>query len=379
MMTIREYEKIFSADCPHFDELAKFAQASGFLSLSWRYVQAKNYVGVICLSSDFQIEILPKLDAPDDKLRGLVVEMLRTCKDLPGKKFFNASLDTARLELHEIFISVYLETVSELIKHGLKSSYVVNEDNMNFFKGKLLVNENFRRNFAHREKFFVAYDEYGIDCPEHRLIKATLIKILRTTHDQKNFRLTTQLLADFDSIPQSDNFAKDFSRLTHDRNNRTYEFLMAWTKIFLRGKSFTSFAGKHEAQALLFPMEKLFEDFIAEHVKKIFSDRFSVRTQIRENFLFDAPSNRYSLKPDILLESPDEKIILDTKWKLKISEDDMYQMFAYAKRYGAKKIFIICPPSDDDGNFFRSNADNLSVKIFRVDLFNVSTSLNKLF
>lgn len=129
---------------------------------------------------------------------------------------------------------------------------------------------------------------------------------------------------------------------------------------------------------MLFPMEKLFENFIAEHVKKIFSDRFSVRTQVRENFLFDAPSNRYALKPDILLESPDEKIILDTKWKLKISEDDMYQMFAYAKRYGVKKIFLICPPSDDGGNFFCSTADNLSVKIFRVDLFDVATSLIEL-
>ena len=176
MMTFREYEKIFPADCPHFDELTKFAQASDFLSLNWRYVQAKNYVGVICLPSGFQIEILPKLDAPADKLRGLVVEMLRTLKDFAGKKFLDASLDTERLNLHEIFIGIYLETVAELVKRGLKSSYVVREDNLNFFKGKLLVNENFRRNFVHREKFFVAFDEYSIDRPEHRLIKATLAK-----------------------------------------------------------------------------------------------------------------------------------------------------------------------------------------------------------
>ena len=102
--------------------------------------------------------------------------MLRTCKDFAGKKFLDASLDTARLNLHEIFISVYLEKVSELVKRGLKSSYVVREDNLNFFKGKLLVWQHLRKNFVHREKFFVAFDEYSIDRPEHRLIKATLAK-----------------------------------------------------------------------------------------------------------------------------------------------------------------------------------------------------------
>lgn len=91
LLTVREYESIYKDDCPNFDELIKFTEASDFLSLSWRrnsgvFVQAKNYVGVIRLPSGFQIEILPKLDAPADDLRGLVVKMLRTLKDFAGKK-----------------------------------------------------------------------------------------------------------------------------------------------------------------------------------------------------------------------------------------------------------------------------------------------------
>ena len=48
-MIVREHEKIFSDDCPHFDELRNFAEAGDFFNLGWRYVQAKNYVGVIRL------------------------------------------------------------------------------------------------------------------------------------------------------------------------------------------------------------------------------------------------------------------------------------------------------------------------------------------
>ena len=178
-MTIHEYEKIYSDDCPHFDELAKFAEASDFLTLSWRYVQAKNFVGVIRLPSGFQIEILPKIYAPDDKLRGLVVEMLRTLKNFAGKNFLNASLDTARLDLYEIFIKIYLEMVAELVKRGLKSSYIVREDNLNFFKGKLMINRHVRENFAHGEKFFMAFDEFSIDRPEHLLIGDCSRRLIR--------------------------------------------------------------------------------------------------------------------------------------------------------------------------------------------------------
>ena len=360
-MTIHEYEKIYSDDCPHFDELAKFAEASDFLTLSWRYVQAKNFVGVIRLPSGFQIEILPKIYAPDDKLRGLVVEMLRTLKNFAGKNFLNASLDTARLDLYEIFIKIYLEMVAELVKRGLKSSYIVREDNLNFFKGKLMINRHVRENFAHCEKFFTAFDEYSLNCAEHRLIKAALSKLRQN-------KLARRLLTAFDSVEPSKNYHKDFAAISIDKTNREYKAVMNWTRKILSGKSFTPFIGKSEAVALLFPMEKLFEAFVAAHAKKIFSDRFSVRTQVRENFLFDEPK-AFALKPDILLENADEKIILDTKWKLEISPADMYQMFAYAKRYAAKKIFLLCPP-DVDKNFF-SAVDGFNVTIYPVDLFNM--------
>ena len=135
MITVREYQKITAADVPNFDALAKFSEAGDFLSVGWNYVQAKNYVGVIRLPDGFQIEILPKLNAPNEKLRGLVVEMLRTMKDFSCKKFQDAELDTARIDLYEIFIKMYLDMVSDLVKRGLKSSYVGREDNLNVFKG----------------------------------------------------------------------------------------------------------------------------------------------------------------------------------------------------------------------------------------------------
>jgi len=374
MKTIREFEKIFADECDCFDELSKFVEASEYLSLGWQrgrgaFVRAKNFVGVIQLPSGFQVEILPKLDAPEKKLRALVVEMIRALKNFAGKKFLDADLDTSRLPLYEIFIRIYLEMTLELVKRGLRSSYVLREENLKFFKGKLLVGQHVRKNFAHREKFFAAFDEYSLDRPEHRLIKSTLSKLLHTTRDKKNFRLANRLLGDFDSVASSKNYPADFAAVLNDRLNRGYEVVMAWTKIFLAGESFTSFAGQSRAAALLFPMEKLFEAYVAAHVKKFFADR-NVKIQAQEKFLFDAP-REFGLKPDIILDGG--KIIMDTKWKLKISEGDMYQMFAYAKRYGAEKIFLLCPPNADGEKIYR--AEDFSVQIFFVDLFDMEESM----
>lgn len=375
MKSIREFEKIFADECDCFDELSKFVEASEYLSLGWQrgrgaFVRAKNFVGVIQLPSGFQVEILPKLDAPEKKLRALVVEMIRALKNFAGKKFFDAELDTARLPLYEIFIRIYLEMTLELVKRGLRSSYVLREENLKFFKGKLLVGQHVRKNFAHREKFFAAFDEYSLDRPEHRLIKSTLSKLLRTTRDKKNFRLANRLLGDFDSVEPSKNYPADFAAVSNDRLNRGYEVVMAWTKIFLAGESFTSFVGQSRAAALLFPMEKLFEAYVAAHVKKFFHDR-NVQIQAQEKFLFDVP-REYGLRPDIMLDGG--KIIMDTKWKFEISAGDMYQMFAYAKRYGAEKIFLLCPPNADGEKIFR--AENFSVQIFFVDLFKLSAEEN---
>lgn len=370
-MIVREWDKIYREDCPQFDELAKFAEAREFLSLGWQYVQAKNYIGVIRLPSGFQIEILPKIAGDEQNLRGLVVEMLRTLKDFSNKKFLNAEIDTSRLNLYEIFIILYLEMVSYLVKRGLKSSYILREENLNFFKGKLLINENLRRNFAHKEKFFVSHDEYNLNRPEHRLIKSTLIKLLHTTQDNKNFKLTRRLLNDFDSVEPSRNYHKDFAEILIDRTNNNYKIVVEWTKIFLQGKSFTSFAGKNDVVALLFDMNKLFEAYVAFYIKKYFSN---AKIQAREKFLFDNSTN-YALKPDIIIKNDVETIILDTKWKFEVTAADMYQMLAYAKKYGAKKIFLLCPPNVEE-NFYRT--EDFEVKIFAVDLFNIKSAVDKL-
>ena len=365
-------------------------------------VKVNNYVGLIQLKSGYKIEILPKIDFIDDKdknkTKEIFLKMLRSLKDFLGKNFKNADLKISKMNLYEIFISMYLNDVRALVKNGLKSTYVVKEDNIKFYKGKLQVSQHIKMNLAHKERFYMVYDEFLVDRAENKLVKATLLKLQKLTSSSQNSKEIRQLLIAFELVETSTNYEKDFSKVSIDKNTKDYANLMKWSKVFLLNKSFISFSGKVSSRAILFPMEKVFESYIAQQVRKKFlPDNWEVSIQDNGYHLFvekNASNSRpiFSLKPDIVLKKENKIVILDTKWKRLISESrknygissaDMYQMYAYAKKYEENgiipEVYVIYPKTDvmKESKYFESN-DGVKVNIFFIDLVNIEKSLEEL-
>ena len=363
-------------------------------------IKCKNYVGLIQLKSGFQIEILPKIYKGDNDIvvKNIFIKMLRTLRDFPSKVFSDANLNTSKMHLYEIFINMYIQEVIQLTKIGLKSNYSNIEDNQNFYKGKLLFNEHIIKNLAHKEKFYIVYDEFNLDRPENRIIKSTLLKLKKITLDFNNSSEINRLLMYFENVKESSNYDSDFSKISITRVNKEYENSIIWAKVFLKNKSFTTFSGENSARALLFPMETIFESYIANKLKKaVDSNDWNVAIQAKELYLFDEP-RKFRLKPDIVIRSKIDNrcIILDTKWKnlidnpsknYGISQSDMYQMYAYSKKYKtAPVIWLIYPLNqamekykDAQLSFVASeNDDNVTVRVFFVDLTNIEDSINSL-
>ena len=253
-------------------------------------------------------------------------------------------------------------------------------------------------NLAHKEKFYMAYDEFLVDRAENRLVKATLLKLQKLTSSSQNSKEIRQLLIAFELVEASTNYEKDFSKVLIDRNTKDYANLMRWSKVFLFNKSFTSFSGKISSRAILFPMEKIFESYVAQQVRKKFlPDNWEVSIQDKGYHLFLEKNNGnsrpiFSLKPDIVLRKENKIVILDTKWKRLIPESrknygvssvDMYQMYAYAKKYEENgiipEVYVIYPKTEDMKvtKCFESN-DRVKVNIFFIDLANIKESLEEL-
>lgn len=374
---------------------------SDFLRISshkgFKVIKPQNYVGVINIDNKVQIEILPKIDISDEnKLRNLFLKMLSCLKEFKGKSFKNAQINDSKLPIYEVFIQMYLNEVQELLKRGLKSDYLAIEENLTFFKGKFLINQHLKHNIVRKDRFFMAYDEFHINRPENRLIKTTLLKLNKITTNGRNQLLAKRLLAEFEMVGQSMNIDKDFYLVKKDRNSQAYQSLMIWSQIFLKNKSFSTFEGTKNVNALLFSMEKIFEAYVAKKLKIHFPE-WNVETQKKDKYLFDNPKS-FRLKPDIYMSKDDSSIVLDTKWKklnqdesknYGISQVDMYQMYAYAYKYDVENIILIYPKHNEisfkndyttyvqkQNNVY--NLKSIVITVFLYDLLKDEISLKKL-
>ena len=385
-----------------FNGNEEVADALDFMKISYKrnignIVSMKNYVGLIQMKNGYQIQILPKIsftnseDLENRNTKKIFLNMLRSMKDFPSKVFNNSNIQVDRMNLYEIFINMYLQEIRRLIKIGLKSNYIFKEDNLNYYKGKLLTSQHFKINLVHKERFYVAYDEFNPNRVENKLIKATLLKSQKLTTSAENSKKIRQLLVFFEMIDASMNYIADFSKVRINRSNRDYEMIMQWSKVFLLNKSFTTFSGNNNSRALLFPMEKVYESYVAKHLKKILGeDGWNVSSQDRGYYLFTEPRLQFALIPDIVCKRRERTIIMDTKWKklvnnerinYGISQSDMYQMYAYSKKYKASEIWLLYPLNDEmkeHSEISFNSGDGTTVNIYFVDLENIQSSLEVL-
>ncbi len=342
-----------------------------FMTCRNNAITIRNYVGVIELPSGLQIEILPKIhfgenpeswdDAAKEKSRQIFLKMLSHLNEFPCKVSNFTNLESRKMHLFDVFINMYATAANELVKRGLKSSYVSVEGNLHVYKGKLKVPSHIKYNAAHKECFYVEYDEFQLNRPENKLIKSTLLYLQKQCRSESNRKLIRQVLNHFDEIEPSLNIDSDLAKIKCDRNTREYCDLMAWSKVFLKHESFSTFHGPNKTKALLFPMEKIFESYIAGAFRQTLANdvrhfSWDVSTQDRGKYLFYnqneyRQSGIFSLRPDIVVRGDNRIVILDTKWKslstrktnFGISQGDMYQMYAYAHKYQTPEIFVLYP------------------------------------
>ncbi len=341
-----------------YEELEEFAKSDsgkdvlGF-SGNGKFLQAKNYVGVIQTISGFTLEILPKIYNGDEtKSKEIFLKLLEILYKLPNYKHTNsAKFSILDKPLLEIFITMFLEEVGKIIKRGLKSDYLNKEDNEFFLKGKLLFNEHIKRNYIHKERFYVAYDEYTQNRVENRLLKSTLKYLLSISSSFENIRLIRIYQEYMNSINLSMNYDNDFRMCdTKTRGMKYYRDALIWAEIFLKKETFSSFSGDTIAFALLYPMEKLFENYVEYYLIDKEDKSYQIISQSSRSFV----KNLFNLKPDFLIKKDDEIfVVADAKWKIidvenkTFSQSDFYQLFAYAKIFKPKKPLRLYYPMSE--------------------------------
>ena len=369
-----DYTYISTHDFQYLELCCLSDENSGFSQLiqprvrgGHRLLQVKNYVGVIFVPSGNHIEVLPKTGktqtasaASYAHARKTLLRMLQALGEFRHIPLENASLETLKLPLLEIFITHFLQSVNHIVKRGLRSDYVSQEENLLTKRGKLNVTKQIRHNAVQQQRFYCEFDEYLHDRPANRLIKSALMKVegaIKSSHNQK---LAQELQFHLDAVPASQNYKQDFDKLHLDRGMTYYKPALAWARLILNNISPVSMRGQADAPSLLFQMEAVFEAFVAQELRKQLKDGYHLRPQSTRLALVQyRGKDLFTLKPDLLIEQNNRPVyVLDTKWKLldacdeqnkfDLSQADFYQMYAYGQKYlhGVGDLFLIYPATD---------------------------------
>ena len=366
-LIIREFSELTGLSKDEISDLKDFALQNQCDSegdyrpvLEWRNgrLKAQNYVGVIQTRKGKVLEILPKVDLvadDDEKTKRVFLNMLRAWRGVNHARFSESGIRAMqRFNMLEIFVRLFLENLTHLTKRGLAKHYQLVEENLPCLKGRILFSPHLRENTANRARFYVQYDDFNANRPANRLIHSAIDKLKPMVRHPDNRKLLRQMKICFNDIPVSRNHDDDWGKHKIDRAMRHYHAVMQWVGLFLFGQGLTTFSGKHINRCLLFPMEQIFEDFVAKNFRA-HQNYFSVQTQASGKHLATTADNKpvFRIRPDIRLQRGPMQFILDTKWKRineggasltrGVSQADMYQLYAYGKKYDCKTVALIYP------------------------------------
>ena len=367
-LVFREHDEITGIGENAFADLKAFAlenqhDAAGNRRpvLEWRNgkLKARNYVGLIQTRAGTTLEILPKVDlvAGDDaETKRVFLQMLRAWRGVNEAQLSEGGIRAMRrFNMLEIFARLFLENLRHLTKRGLAMHYQMVEENLPRLKGRILFAPHLNANIANRAKFYVQYDDFNANRPANRLIHSAIDKLNPMLRETANRTLLRQMKICFSEVPVSQNHADDWRKHKIDRAMRHYRAVMQWVGVFLFGRGLVTFAGAHVNRCLLFPMEQLFEDFVAKSFRA-HQNHFSVHAQAAGKYLATTGDGKevFQLRPDMRLCARGRtRFILDAKWKRineagddpkrGISQADMYQLYAYGKKYRCNTVALIYP------------------------------------
>jgi len=332
-----------------------------------KYLKLGNYVGYLQSPSGEGIEILPKTEqqAPErpDILRTLLQDMLGCSRTLKYREGESARLSRSNLPLHEWIISQFLQQLTSLVKRGLRFDYEHIEEESRFIRGQLDVARQSRQSPARAIWFNIRHDVFNPNRLENRLLRTALNYALKLTKDSNNWRIANTLSHQLSVIEPIRKPLPEIRKWQNTKLMQSYRSVKSWCILVIERLNPNFQHGLHSGISMLFPMEQLFENYVAYHLKKSMPPTAHITLQASSQyFVTHSPDGAdekpwFQLKPDILVTHLGRPTVMDAKWKLLdstkkttkdkygINQPDLYQLFAYGHKYqkGSGHMMLIYP------------------------------------
>lgn len=288
------------------------------------------------------------------------------------------------------------------IKSGLCNDYISEHEELKAPKGKIVINQTLRNQARQKKDVVCINDNYVENTELNQILKTTAIILMRSKSVSKeNKQGLKKVMLYFSNVEEIDPFQIRWKRLTYNRNNYTYKFLINICYLVLEGMLLSEEDGSTKLNEFIDDqrMSALYERFILMYYRKHFPKYKVSRSQIP----WDSDDGIIDLLPrmksDIMIETSDKTLIIDAKYygnslatnslfgNKTIHSNNLYQIYAYVKNQMAannKSVSGMLLYANTEGENpdvdYRLGGNKISVKTLDLncDFSLIASQLNKI-
>lgn len=364
-------QKLFDKDPEEeLSEEEKDKRYQPFLKFDGTQIRANNYVGFIQNGGQL-IEIYPKVfknltDAADrsEFMLRHIFYWFSYCRKWRFP-FNRAALDNLEVDnFPELLINLMANQFLDTVSKQPLTMYQEVEEALQTPRGSI----NFKRyinnslSYGKFNNIECDYEPFLFDNKVNSIIKFCVRLLLNQTKFPENLRLLQEVVFILDEVEDQPCTIHDTENIVFNSFFGDYSILIDNCKLILNQQLYSSNNYDLSQWCLLFPMEYIFEDFLAGFLEDKFSKQWKVEYQKSDQYLSNTPKV-FNMQHDIFLtdKNSGRKIIVDTKYKVRdndfkadpkkgIAQNDLYQMVSYAFKRGCTDILLIYPNISGDLN-----------------------------
>ncbi|WP_107666655.1 McrC family protein [Cyanothece sp. BG0011] len=322
----------------------------------WEII-SQGWIGYIPINNDWNFHIKPKVPITN------IFKMLEYAYHLKSFQFLNGLMKCESLpDFYNRLVTIFAHRILNRIQKGLYATYIKQSQELSYLRGKVDIKTMLKHPW--KPKLTCHYDNFTQDIEDNQILLWTIYIISRQEICQENTRILIRKAyhALQGYITLSPFTANDCMNRKYNRLNQDYHGLHSLCRFFLENTTPSHKKGNYNSLPFLVNMNQLYEKFIAAWLKQHLPPPLGIKTQHRVNY------DSFSFKIDLIIYNQTTKenlYVLDTKYKTKIKEYDIYQIITYTFEQNCHDAILITPNTK---NAVNDRINNINIRSLNFSL-----------
>lgn len=247
----------------------------------------------------------------------------------------------------DLLSAILMKGISSQVKRGLHREYIAMTEPLSSPKGKINIADSIQGQTLRKQQLVCTHDEFSPDAYLNRILKTTMLLLIRSAIPKARRRELRNLLLYFKDTRTIPVHSIDWNQRFH-RNNQTYQMLVNVCYLVVEGLLQTEQDGQMKLRSFLDEqrMCRLYEKFILAYFRKTFPQLTVNASQIPWALDDGISTMLPMMQSDIMLTYGNETLIVDAKYYAQTTQaqydmhtlhsGNLYQIFTYVKNKAAE-------------------------------------------